>query len=169
MKIHHCKLKSPIGDFSLFVSDKGLKKICWDKDMEDAGWDRWFPEHEEIVWNTKHTHLTSTKEQLDAYFTKRLTAFTLPFDLEGTPFQKKVWKRLEKIPFGQTRSYQQLAIALGNEKAVRAVGNANGRNPVPVIIPCHRVIKKNGNIGGYGGGIRIKDWLLAHEGIILEK
>jgi methylated-DNA-[protein]-cysteine S-methyltransferase len=169
MKIYHGKLKSPIGDLSIFVSDNGLKKICWDKDIAEAQWDRWFPDHEEIVWNSRHSHLTSTKQQLTAYFKKRLTAFNLPFDLTGTPFQKKVWKRLQRIPFGRTRSYQQLAMAVGDKNAVRAVGNANGRNPVPIIIPCHRVIHKNGNIGGYGGGIGIKDWLLAHEGVILEK
>lgn len=102
-------------------------------------------------------------QQLDAYFAGTLTDFTLPLDIRGTPFQMQVWDALLTIPYGETRSYQQQAEAINNPKAVRAVANANRNNRVSIIIPCHRVIGKNGTMTGYGGGIWRKEYLLALE------
>jgi len=107
--------------------------------------------------------LKQVVEQLDEYFALKRKTFTLPLALVGTPFQKKVWHELRRIPFGETVSYKQVAQAIGNPQAVRAVGTANGKNPIPIIIPCHRVIRHNGNLGGYGGGLSRKEWLLHHE------
>ncbi|MEN8246753.1 MAG: methylated-DNA--[protein]-cysteine S-methyltransferase [Thermodesulfobacteriota bacterium] len=106
-------------------------------------------------------------EQVKAYFEKRLQVFDLPLDMAGTPFQRSVWQALLTVPFGRSASYQQIADAVDNPKAVRAVGAANGQNPVSIIVPCHRIIGKNGSLTGYGGGIWRKEWLLRHEGVLL--
>ena len=102
-------------------------------------------------------------EQLDEYFAKKRTIFDLPFDLNGTTFQRNVWNELLKIPFGRTVSYIRIARALGDEGTVRAVGAANGKNKIAIIIPCHRVIGADGSIVGYAGGIDRKQWLLDFE------
>ncbi len=101
--------------------------------------------------------------QLDKYLKGRLKRFVCPLDLRGTPFQLKVWSELAKIPYGETRSYQDVAKAIGHPKAFRAVGNANGSNRVPIILPCHRVIESNGGLGGFGQGIKVKRQLLDFE------
>ncbi|TCS43675.1 methylated-DNA--[protein]-cysteine S-methyltransferase [Reinekea marinisedimentorum] len=101
--------------------------------------------------------------ELKQYFAGTLTRFTVPCAPSGTAFQQSVWQALRQIPFGETRSYQQLAEAIGNTKAVRAVGLANGKNPVSIIVPCHRVIGKSGKLTGYAGGVERKAWLLNHE------
>jgi methylated-DNA-[protein]-cysteine S-methyltransferase len=102
-------------------------------------------------------------EQLQAYFAGELTAFELTLDLRGTPFQRRVWEALQEIPYGETISYGELARWVGNPNACRAVGTANGHNPVAIVVPCHRVIAADGGIGGYGGGLERKVWLLDHE------
>ncbi|MBA4861957.1 methylated-DNA--[protein]-cysteine S-methyltransferase [Streptomyces sp. PSKA54] len=101
--------------------------------------------------------------QLKAYFAGELKEFTLPLQLHGTPFQRTVWEQLRKIPYGETRSYGELAHELGNPKASRAVGLANGRNPVGIIVPCHRVVGADGSLTGYGGGLERKQQLLDFE------
>ena len=107
--------------------------------------------------------LAETARQLDAYFKKRLKAFDLPLAPRGTAFQLGVWDTLQKIPYGETWSYADLARRIGRPDAVRAVGAANGRNPLPIVIPCHRVIGSNGQLVGFGGGLPIKRWLLQLE------
>ncbi len=102
-------------------------------------------------------------EQLDAYFSGKLKEFSLTLDLQGTAFQMKVWEQLREIPYGQTLSYQEIARRIGNPGSVRAVGHANARNPVSIIVPCHRVIGSDGSMTGYAGGIWRKKWLLDHE------
>lgn len=102
-------------------------------------------------------------QQLQAYFDNQLEIFDLPLSFKGTSFQKTVWQALQEIPFGKTVSYLTLARSIGNEKAIRAVGHANGHNPFPIIIPCHRVIGHNGRLVGYSGGLWRKKWLLRHE------
>jgi len=102
-------------------------------------------------------------DQLDAYFAGELTSFDLEMDLSGTPFQRSVWSGLCEIPYGETISYGELAQRVGNPNASRAVGLANGRNPIAIIVPCHRVIGANGSLTGYGGGLERKTWLLEHE------
>lgn len=104
--------------------------------------------------------------QLVEYFNKQRKTFDLPLAPEGTEFQMKVWKALSDIPYGKTRSYKEIAIAIGNPKAVRAVGMANNKNPIPIIIPCHRVIGSDGKLVGYGGGLEIKEYLLKLEGVL---
>jgi len=101
--------------------------------------------------------------QLDEYFRGKRKVFHLPLLLDGTAFQKKVWQELEKIPYGKTLAYSDIAAMVGNPRAVRAVGGANNRNPVSIIVPCHRVIGKDGTLTGYGGGLWRKEWLLEHE------
>jgi methylated-DNA-[protein]-cysteine S-methyltransferase len=102
-------------------------------------------------------------EQLDEYFAGKRKDFSIKLILEGTDFQKKVWKHLRKIPYASTVSYKDIARAIGNEKAVRAVGGANGSNNIVIVVPCHRVIAHDGKLGGFGGGLWRKEWLLKHE------
>jgi len=104
--------------------------------------------------------LTQTKTQLDKYFKGELKNFSIPLKLTGTDFQKKVWQALLQIPYGKTISYKQEALNIGNEKAFRTVANANGKNPISIIVPCHRVVNSNGKLGGYTGGIEKKVFLL---------
>lgn len=136
---------SPLGLLKLQTSEKGLKKIEY---TSNAG----------KINST--AILDQAIEQLDEYFEGDRDAFDLPLDIKGTKFQVQVWKELTKIPFGKTISYAQLATRIGNPKAVRAVGNANGQNPLPIIIPCHRVIASDGSLGGYSGGLANKQFLL---------
>jgi methylated-DNA-[protein]-cysteine S-methyltransferase len=107
----------------------------------------------------------AVREQLDAYFSGELETFDVPLALDGTDFQLRVWDQLTRIPFGETISYSELARRLGDPKLVRAVGLANGRNPVSIIVPCHRVIGADGSLVGYGGGLERKQWLLEHEAV----
>lgn len=116
--------------------------------------------------NDRNVLLQETSRQLQEYFAGRLREFKLPLDMRGTSFQKQVWSELEKIPYGQTRSYLQVAVAVGAPKAVRAVGAANGANPIPIIVPCHRVIGTGGKLTGYGGGLPLKQRLLELEGAV---
>ena len=108
-------------------------------------------------------------EELEEYFYKGRKFFTVDLNPKGTEFQRKVWSELLNIPYGQTISYEALAINIGNVKSIRAVGLANGQNPIAVIIPCHRVIGKGGELVGYGGGLENKEWLLYHEGALLKQ
>ena len=114
-------------------------------------------------WQRDDVALAPYLEQFEAYFAGRLRRFTLPLAARGTPFQQSVWRALCDIPYGETVSYLEIAQAIGNPKAVRAVGAANGRNPLSIIVPCHRVIGSSGALTGYAGGIPIKRWLLALE------
>ena len=115
------------------------------------------------AWTKDSTPFAEPIRQLRAYFAGELEAFDLPLAPQGTPFQLKVWNRLCDIPYGETISYGELARRIGNPNASRAVGLANGSNPIPIIIPCHRVIGSNGKLTGYGGGLPIKEKLLALE------
>ena len=107
--------------------------------------------------------------QLEEYYKGHRTAFNLPLDPEGSDFDKSIWKLISEVPFGSTSSYKRLAIASGNVKNIRAVGGANGRNPIPIIVPCHRVIGEDGTLIGYAGGLWRKKKLLQHEGVLLEQ
>jgi methylated-DNA-[protein]-cysteine S-methyltransferase len=123
---------------------------------------------EKVMADTEDTEfpevLQAGLEQLDEYFRGKRSQFALSLELDGTVFQKKVWHQLLSIPFGKTASYLEIALAIGNRNAVRAVGAANGKNPISIIVPCHRVIGNNGKLTGYGGGLWRKEWLLKHEG-----
>jgi len=111
----------------------------------------------------EHPHFILLERQIGEYFTGARKEFDLPLHLFGTPFQKSVWLGLLQIPYGETRSYKQQSVFLGNEKAIRAVAGANGENGIAIIIPCHRVIGTHGSLTGYGGGLHRKKWLLDHE------
>jgi len=115
------------------------------------------------AWDRDDDAFAEVAEQLRAYFAGQLTDFDVAVDTRGTPFQQRVWSALERIPFGTTTTYGKLAEELGDRRAVRAVGLANGANPISIIIPCHRVVGANGSLIGYGGGLARKEWLLAHE------
>lgn len=136
----------------LVAGETGLRTITFGE-VDSEGPDR----------DDSHSLLREAIAQLDAYFTRSLREFSLPLEIAGTDFQLRVWRLLREIPYGETRSYRDLAVALGNPAAVRAVGAANGANPLPVVIPCHRVIGSNGNLVGYGGGLPLKRRLLEIE------
>ena len=157
MNLVQYKMALLIGPLYLVASQKGLQSISWTKQPVKLmkSLDRSGSGGEKI--------LNDTCLQLTEYFKEKRKRFDIPLDLEGTEFQKQVWKELSKIPFGQTLSYRDVAQRIKNPKAVRAVGSANGKNPVCIIIPCHRVIASDGSIGGYTGGIRIKQQLLKLE------
>jgi methylated-DNA-[protein]-cysteine S-methyltransferase len=136
----------------LVASDCGIRAIRFDERGPADG-----------RRNDDHPLLFEAARQLRAYFWGQLIRFQLPLDMEGTEFQKRVWSTLETIPYGETRSYGQIAELLKRPSAVRAVGAANGSNPVPIVVPCHRVIGANGKLVGYGGGLPLKRWLLDFE------
>lgn len=117
--------------------------------------------------STSSPLLATVIQQVREYFDGIRTHFELPLDFQGTPFQRQVWQQLLTVPYGQTCSYQEIANTLGNPKAGRAVGAANGQNPISIIAPCHRIIGSNGSLIGYGGGLWRKEWLLKHEGYLL--
>jgi methylated-DNA-[protein]-cysteine S-methyltransferase len=118
---------------------------------------------------SRNTVIDQCIEELDEYFFRGRKFFTVELELRGSDFQKSVWNELIAIPFGTTISYEALAIRIGNIKSIRAVGLANGQNPIAIIVPCHRVIGKSGDLVGYGGGIENKEWLLYHEGTLLRQ
>jgi methylated-DNA-[protein]-cysteine S-methyltransferase len=120
-------------------------------------------------WQRDDAALQAVRDQLKAYFNGRLHDFELPLRMVGTPFQHLVWEGLRAIPYGETVSYAELAIRIGRPGASRAVGSANGRNPISIVVPCHRVIAADGTLGGYGGGLDRKEWLLQHELAFLEQ
>jgi methylated-DNA-[protein]-cysteine S-methyltransferase len=147
-------MKSPVGELKLVASDKGLAAILWEND--DPKRVRLNP----VVENKKHPMLIKAEKQLKNYFAGKQKSFSMKLDFAGTEFQKKVWKALLTIPFGETRSYGQIAKQIGRPKAVRAVGAANGKNPISIIAPCHRVIGSNGKLTGFAGGLKAKACLL---------
>jgi len=151
----------PLGIYVFASSQKGI--VCLKTEAQAPSYlARWEREGIEIQKNDAY-HL-ELKDQLDAYFEKKLRHFTLPLDMRGTSFQRNVWNLLRRIPYGKTRSYGEMAKALGRPNAARAVGRAVGSNPVAIVVPCHRVIGSDGSLTGYGGGLERKTALLALEG-----
>jgi methylated-DNA-[protein]-cysteine S-methyltransferase len=155
MAVCYAEIESPIGPLLLAAGDGGLREIQFVNGRRLASPD---PD-----WRKDAAPLQETARQLQAYFAGELQEFDLPVAPEGTPFQLEVWRMLREIPYGKTISYGQLARQIGNPKASRAVGLANGSNPIPIVIPCHRVIGSNGKLTGYGGGLPMKEKLLALE------
>lgn len=153
--VSYYRLDSPVGILTLVADDAGLRQINFPKHGKPAPAD---PD-----WHEDVSALREAIRQLRAYFAGEMEPFGLPLAPAGTPFQQKVWSDLCKIPYGETISYGELAKRIGNPNASRAVGLANGSNPIPIIIPCHRVIGSNGKLTGYGGGLPIKEKLLALE------
>ena len=152
-------LDSPIGRLLLTTDGQALTGLYMDvPSRPPRGIDQWSED-------SQAGPLPTTVSQLDEYFAGRRRNFDLPLRLQGTDFQQRVWRVLLEIPYGVTWSYAQLAMRIGNPNASRAVGLANGQNPVSILVPCHRVIGANGALTGYGGGLERKRWLLAHEGL----
>ncbi|TCM17137.1 methylated-DNA-[protein]-cysteine S-methyltransferase [Novosphingobium sp. PhB165] len=158
MPLYRTPMPSPVGELTLVASDGGLVAVLWENDDP-----RRVP-LDGLVDGAGHPVLTQTEAQLGDYFAGRRTVFDLPLDFRGTDFQKSVWHALLTIPFGETRSYREIAEAIGRPTASRAVGAANGRNPVSIIAPCHRVIGSSGKLTGFAGGLEAKAFLLELEG-----
>lgn len=154
MPLYYKTIPSPVGELTLIANDTALTAILWEN--EDPDRVRLTPLEE----NKKHPILLETERQLNAYFAGNLKKFSVKLAFTGTEFQKKVWNALVTIPFGETRSYAQIASQIGHPTAVRAVGAANGKNPISIIAPCHRVIGSNGKLTGFAGGLKAKALLL---------
>jgi len=162
--VHRATYDSPIGEILLVADATGLRELLLPGSFSDS----------ERAGATGQSDalpppLVQAVEQLDAYFAGELTAFNMSLVPEGTVFQRKVWWALADIPYGATESYGSVAARIGNPKASRAVGMANNKNPLPIVLPCHRVIGSNANLVGYGGGLWMKEWLLNHESAVAER
>ena len=156
--VYACKvIESPVGKLKLIAGDKGLAAILWENENPQRV--RLGP----IAQDENHPAFLEVERQLTDYFAGKRKTFSLTVYPVGTAFQKKVWKALLTIPFGETRSYGAIAKQIGNLKAVRAVGGAIGRNPISVMVPCHRVIGASGKLTGFAGGLKTKEYLLALE------
>lgn len=142
-------IPSPVGTLQLQCNDNGITVVSFQEG--------------DSTTSDQHPLLQECQQQLEKYFAGQLKEFSLPLQLNGTPFQTKVWTALQNIPYGRTISYMTLSKTLGDSKAIRAVGTANGRNTIAIIVPCHRVIGSNAKLTGYAGGLWRKQWLLEHE------
>ncbi|MGE3758408.1 MAG: methylated-DNA--[protein]-cysteine S-methyltransferase [Pseudobdellovibrionaceae bacterium] len=162
MSLNYKLWKSPIGDLHIVASEKALVTLTFAKT-----WPKLKKDLKADLIEKKSKILDQTQQELSEYFKGRRKNFSIPLAPAGTVFQTQTWKALEKIPFGKTRSYLEQAKTMGRTKAIRAVGTANGRNPIAIIIPCHRVIGSNGKLTGYAGGLDIKETLLKLEGVSL--
>jgi methylated-DNA-[protein]-cysteine S-methyltransferase len=161
MTFHRTTMPSPIGTLTIVANDHAVVAIDWDGGSA----------HESTLGDAEivdvapadHPPLASAVEQLTEYFDGERIEFDLPLDAGGTPFQHQAWDALVRIPFGETVSYGEQAVMLGDKNKARAVGAANGRNPIPIVVPCHRVVGSNGHLTGFAGGLEVKAWLLDHE------
>lgn len=150
MKTHTTYCKSPLGPIKIVGNQDCIVSLDFVEEERPGDPDLPFC-------------LKAGAKQIDEYFKGNRSKFLLNLDPQGTKFQKKIWQQLETIPFGEVVSYRQIAGAIGNPRACRAVGSANGKNPISIIIPCHRVIGSDGRLTGYGGGLWRKEWLIKHE------
>jgi len=154
--------KAPFGVLTVVGSDLGIRYVLFSNDAHPKPLERLHISDTDI-----HESVNDAITQLEEYFTGSRRNFELPLDLQGTEFQVAAWNALAEIPFGRTASYGQQAASIGRPKAVRAIGGANGRNPVAIVLPCHRIVGADGSLTGFGGGIEVKKWLLDHEQSIL--
>ncbi len=152
-------MTSPVGPLKLVGSDKGLAAVLWEDDH------RRYRHLADLRDDADHPFLAEAQQQLRAYFAGQRKVFSLRLDVEGTVFETSVWAALRAIPYGEIRSYGEIARAIGQPRAIRAVGRANGRNPLSIIVPCHRVIAASGALTGFAGGLKAKSSLLAIEGV----
>ncbi|MCU4358218.1 methylated-DNA--[protein]-cysteine S-methyltransferase [Acinetobacter ursingii] len=157
MHLSYLYMDSPVGQLKLVANEHALVAILWDNENPKR------VRLAELIEEVSHPILLNTQQQLIEYFSGQRKVFDIPLDFEGTDFRKKVWSALLTIPYGETRSYKQIAQQLGHEKAVRAVGAANGKNPISIIAPCHRVIGAGGALVGFAGGLDKKEILLRLE------
>ena len=156
----HTAIDSPVGVLGLVATGRGLRAVSWRDEVSSVK----LPDN--IAEDADHPTLRRAARQLTEYFAGKRISFDLPLDLRGTPFQLAAWRSLAEIPYGSILSYGQQAALLDRPKAVRAVGRANGRNPVPIVLPCHRVVGADGSLTGFGGGLDLKLDLLRHEGAL---
>lgn len=147
---------SPVGPLTIVASDQGVRAVLW---PGDTGRVPVGP----VIDDDAHPVLTAAVEQLEEYFDGSREQFDLPLDPVGTPFQQQAWAALRTIPYGETVSYGEQAARLGDRNKARAVGAANGKNPISIIVPCHRVVGSTGSLTGFAGGLDRKSWLLSHE------
>ena len=159
MKLAFMEIPSPVGILELVATENALVAVLWENENPKR------VRLAELIEQVDHPILLETQKQLREYFAGTRQQFDLPLDFEGTVFQKKVWQALLSIPFGETRSYRDIAEQVGNIKAVRAVGAANGKNPISIIAPCHRVVGVNGKLVGFAGGLNNKEILLRLESV----
>lgn len=150
-------MDSPVGELTLVASDAGLRAVLWPEERDGR------VTFAEEVEAGSHPVLDATRAQIAEYIAGKRTEFDLPLDLVGTDFQVDVWHALSRIPFGETRSYGELADELDRSGAARAVGAATGRNPISIVVPCHRLVGSSGKLTGFAGGLDAKRWLLEHE------
>lgn len=171
LRFHLSQAKSPLGDMMIVTDDQGwLRALEW-TDL-NARMERLLARQykDQPFYVVSASPQATITHALDAYFSGNLNALDeLKTQSGGTDFQRRVWQALRTIAVGQTKSYSDIAIAIGNPKSVRAIGLANGANPIGIVVPCHRVIGANGSMTGYGGGIARKEWLLRHEGAVPNK
>lgn len=154
-------IDTPVGKMRIGATDEGICLFDFQyRRSIDSIMKRIETHLQDTFQDGEHPHFAVLEKQIDEYFCGKRKEFDLPLHLVGTEFQKSVWRGLLQIPYGETRSYKQQSIFLGNEKAIRAVAGANGENGIAIIIPCHRVIGENGSLTGYGGGLQRKKWLL---------
>lgn len=158
MKLHKTTIDSPVGRLELVAHDDALIAVLWPE--EPKGRVRFDSEPESA---TAHPVLIRAAAQLSEYFAGSRRTFDLPLDPHGTEFQQQVWWSLAEIPYGETSTYGKQAANIGRANAVRAVGSANGRNPLSIVLPCHRIVGADGKLTGFAGGIETKRWLLDHE------
>ena len=157
MELAFMEMPSPVGILKLVATKNALVAVLWENENPKR------IRLAELIEQVDHPILLATQKQLSEYFAGTRQRFDLPLDFEGTEFQKRVWQALLDIPFGETRSYRDIAEQVGNIKAVRAVGAANGKNPISIIAPCHRVVGMNGKLVGFAGGLDNKKILLGLE------
>lgn len=156
--LYETTMKSPIGPLRLIASDTGLRAVLWPDDDPSR-----IHLNESTIVDGGHPILAASVAQLEEYFEGTRTGFDLPLDPHGTDFQRACWRALAMIPYGSTASYREQAEMIGRPNAVRAVGGANGRNPLSIVLPCHRVIASSGALTGFAGGLDTKKWLLDFE------
>jgi methylated-DNA-[protein]-cysteine S-methyltransferase len=157
-------MTTPIGRLDIVARAEAIVSIWFEIDGEGRRRDDAVP-----VAPGEHPLLDRAVTQLEEYFDGERTEFDLPLDPDGTPFQQQAWAALRRIPYGETISYGQQAVMLGDRKKSRAVGAANGRNPIPIVVPCHRVVGSNGHLTGFAGGLDTKAWLLDHERSVADR
>ena len=150
--------KAPFGVLTVVGSDLGIRFVTFNNDAHPKPLEQLRISDTEI-----HDSVNDAITQLEEYFTGSRRDFELPLDLHGTEFQVEAWQALADIPYGHTATYGQQAASIGRPKAARAIGGANGRNPVAIVLPCHRIVGADGSLTGFGGGIEVKKWLLDHE------
>lgn len=152
------RVSAPFGGLTVVASDAGVRYVTFDNDAHPKSFDGMH-----IVDDESHPVVARAVSQLSEYLGGHRTDFDVPLDLVGTEFQVQAWRSLAKVPFGATASYAQQAASIGRPTATRAIGAANGRNPVVIVLPCHRIVGADGSLTGFGGGLPVKKWLLDHE------